>query len=247
MTEVNMKKRSPDISASLTPRLLAISMAANGAKKMADIGTDHAYVPLYMVIKLGTSEAIAADINKGPLQRADANIKKYGLSDKIKTRQSDGLCEFKAEEADTIVIAGMGGTLIAKILEDSPQMKKEGIRFILQPMTAEEELRRYLSENGYKITDEKLSSEGEKLYTIITAEVGKSEPLSEAFCYVGKKLFENKDELFKLFLERKISEFEKVVKGLNKAAESDERNEKMLYYKSVLAEMKELKEECETW
>ena len=100
MTEVNMKKRSPDISASLTPRLLAISMAANGAKKLADIGTDHAYVPLYMVIKLGTSEAIAADINKGPMQRADANIKKYGLSDKITTRLSDGLCEFEADEAD---------------------------------------------------------------------------------------------------------------------------------------------------
>lgn len=242
-----MKKRSPEISSALTPRLLQIAEAAKGAKTVIDIGTDHAYIPVYMVLKSGAEKAIAADINKGPLERADANINKYGLCGKISTRLSDGLKEFSKEEGDTVVIAGMGGTLIAKILEDSPQMKAEDIRFVLQPMTAEEELRKYLIKNGYKITDEFLAREGEKLYTVINASVGEKEELSEAFLHLGKKLFEKRDKLFPLFLERKINEFEKVYKGLLKASESKERDEKKEYYFAVLTEMREIKKECDAW
>lgn len=241
------KKRSPNVRSALTPRLLAIAEAAKGAKVVADIGTDHAYVPVYMCLELGTDYAIAADINKGPLERADANIKKYGLQNRITTRLSDGLKKFEADDADTVVIAGMGGTLIAKILEDSPQMKKDKIRFVLQPMTAEEELRRYLLGNGYTIKDECLAREGEKLYTIITAEVGNDEAYAEVFLHVGKKLFEKKDELFPMLLGRKINEYEKVIKGLLKASPSDERDEKMIYSSDILKELKMLKEECGTW
>lgn len=240
-------KRSPNVRSALTPRLLAIAEAAKNAKVLADIGTDHAYVPVYMCLELGTEKAIAADINKGPLERAEANIEKYGLGDRITTRLSDGLKKFEANDADTVVIAGMGGTLIAKILEDSPQMKKEDISFVLQPMTAEEELRRYLIENGYAIKDERLAREGEKLYTIITAEVGNNEAYAEVFLHVGKILFEKKDELLPLFLDKKINEFEKIVKGLLKASPSDERDEKMKYSSDILKELKSLKEGCDVW
>jgi len=246
MINGNMKRNSAIYSA-MTPRLLLIAEAARGAKTVADIGTDHAYVPVYMCLELGTLSAVAADINTGPLERADANIKKYGLSDRITTRLSDGLKKFVADEADTVVIAGMGGTLIAKILEDSPQMKTENIRFVLQPMTAEEELRRYLTENGYEITDERMTGEGEKLYTVITAEVGESEEYDEVFYHVGKKLLEKKDKLFPLFIERKIAEFEKVADGLSKATPSPERDEKKGYCLMILGELKKIAEECRTW
>lgn len=247
MINESIKKRSPAISSALTPRLLAITEAAKGAKIIADIGTDHAYVPVYMCLELGVTSAIAADINKGPLERADANIKKYGLANKITTRLSDGLKNFEAEDADTVVIAGMGGTLIAKILADSPQMRKEGMRFVLQPMTAEEELRKYLAQNGYKITDERMTREGEKLYTVITAEVGEDEPTEEVFLHVGKKLFEKRDKLLPLFLERKINEFEKVIAGLSKAAPTPERDEKKEYSMIILTELKKLLKECKSW
>ncbi len=240
-----MKKHG--ISGALTPRLIQIAKAAKGAHNLADIGTDHAYVPIFMVLELGANGAIAADINKGPLKRADANIKKYDLSERVTTRLSDGLKEFSPNEVDTVIIAGMGGTLIAKILEDSPQMKKEGLRFVLQPMTAEPELRKYLEENGYRITDECMAREDEKLYTVINAELGKSEPMREVFYHVGQKLFEKKEELFPLLLDRKIAEFEKVISGLSKALNSPEINEKREYYYLVLNQLKELKKGCEAW
>ena len=247
MIKENMKKRSPQIASCLTERLLLIAEASKGAKKLCDIGTDHAYIPVYMVSCMGTESAIAADINEGPLERAQNSIDKFGLSDKITTRLSDGLKEFSHTEADTVVIAGMGGTLIAEILRLSPQMKKEGIRFVLQPMTAEEELRKYLDFSGYRTVDEFMTREGEKLYTVIVAEVGESEPRSEEFYHVSKKLFEKKDKLFKIHLERKINEFEKVVNGLSKAEKSDENVKKSTYYSEICDKLKKLKEECEKW
>lgn len=240
-----MKKHG--IYAALTPRLIAIAEAAKGAKSLADIGTDHAYVPVFMVSELGALCAIAADINKGPLERADENIKKYCLSGKISTRLSDGLKEFKAGEVDTVIIAGMGGTLIAKILEDSLHMKTESTKFVLQPMTAEYELRKYLHENGYAITDESMAREGDKLYTVINADVKEDEPWEEVFYHVGKKLFEKKDELFPSLLDKKITEFEKVVDGLSKALKSREAESKKEYYEKVLKDMNELKKECDKW
>lgn len=247
MINEEMKRRSRGIEKALTPRLLLIAEAAKGAKRLADIGTDHAYIPVYMVLKQGAESAIAADINKGPLMRAEENIKRFGLEEKIKTRLSDGLKNFGAPEADTVIVAGMGGTLIAKILDDSPKMKKEGIRFVLQPMTAEDELRRYLEKNGYKITDEFMTREGDKLYTVILAEVGEPEKSEEEFYHVSKKLFEKKDELFKIFLDRKINEFQKVVKGLSRAEKIEGNIKKKDYYEKVLMGLLKLKGECDKW
>lgn len=241
------KTQKKSIISALTPRLLKIAEMAEGGENIADIGTDHAYVPIYLLLCLGAKYAIAADINKGPLERADANIKKYGLEERIKTRLSDGLKEFSENDADTVIIAGMGGTLIAKILGDSPQMKKENITFVLQPMTAEEELRKYLVQNGYYIVDEKMAQEGEKLYTVMTVKVGKSEPMEEVFYHVGKKLFENKEKLFPLLLSKKHNEFEKVVKGLSKALQTEETKEKKEYYSAISDDIKKLIKECKKW
>lgn len=247
MINDEINRRSRKIASYLTPRLMLIAKACVGAQAIADIGTDHAYVPIYAVLEQGAKSAIAADINHGPLMRAEANIRKFKLEDKITTKISDGLKNFECSDADTIVIAGMGGTLIARILDDSPQMKKKGIRFVLQPMTAEEELRKFLEKNGYKTIDEFMTSEGEKLYTVIVAEVGAAEKQEEVFYHVSRKLFLKKDELFKVFLERKINEFKKVREGLLKANESDENSRKAEYYLRLYDELLKLKGECEKW
>ncbi|MBE7028581.1 MAG: SAM-dependent methyltransferase [Ruminococcaceae bacterium] len=243
----NNALKKPSVESFLSPRLLLIANAAKGTGTVLDIGTDHAYVPIYMVLKHGAKRAIAADINKGPLERAEENIKKFGLSDKITTCLSDGLKEFSPLDADTVIIAGMGGTLISRILDDSPQMKEEGIKFVLQPMTAEDELRRYLEKNGYEITDEFMTCEGEKLYTVITAEKGTQKKCEEVFYHVSKKLYEKKDRFFRLFLERKINEFKKVNDGLKRAENSDENTKRKEYCEEMLSEFLRLKGECDRW
>ncbi|MBR2471176.1 MAG: SAM-dependent methyltransferase, partial [Clostridia bacterium] len=101
----------------LTVRLKTVADLAGKSVSLADIGTDHAYIPIYLMQKGLISKAVAADINKGPLERADKNIRKAGLSDKIVLRQSDGLDNIKDNEAETVVIAGMGGEIISHMLE----------------------------------------------------------------------------------------------------------------------------------
>ena len=162
----------------MTPRLYAIaSMVPQGAF-FADVGTDHAYLPIYLAENNLIFHAVAADINRGPLLRAKGNIKKYNLEEKIDTCLSDGFEELDGNSFDTASIAGMGGILIARILEKAPR----GKLYILQPMRDAHFLRAYLSSNGFELVDEKLAEEGNKIYTVIAVRDGK-EVLSEKELY----------------------------------------------------------------
>ena len=158
----------------LTPRLKKIAgLLPDKAKTLADIGTDHAYLPVYCLLNGICENAIAMDVNEGPLKRAEENTKKYNLEDKISLRLSDGIQKLKKGEADVIVIAGMGGLLIQKILEDGKDILTLGTKLILQPMIAQEELREYLFSNGYAIENEYVVSEGSKFYNIFCVTFGK--------------------------------------------------------------------------
>ena len=110
---------------------------------MADIGTDHAYLPIYSVLAGISSRALASDINQGPVKRADKNVRAFGLSDKIDVILCDGLAQAERFAPDDIVIFGMGGELIAHIIDAAPFVLNENIRLILQPMTKSEILREY--------------------------------------------------------------------------------------------------------
>jgi len=156
-------------------------------KKVADIGTDHAYLPAYLIENNICPSAIAADIGKGPLENAKKVVSTSPLlSEKIQLRLSNGLEKISPDEADDIVIAGMGGILISEILTKAPWVKNENKRLILQPMSHAEDVRKYLCENGFEIIKEKASTDGKHNYIIIVAEFrNKENDKDEAFYYKG--------------------------------------------------------------
>lgn len=168
------------MSIKLTPRLMTAVPYIRGGRLVADIGTDHAYLPIYLceqrrltpvTAKNGeTLCAIAADINRGPVERADQHIAEARLTQYIKTLQTDGLTGLDAFDPADIIIFGMGGELIASILAAAPWAGGAGKRLILQPMTHAEKLRDYLLSAGFAIIGETLSREGDRIYQTICAE-----------------------------------------------------------------------------
>lgn len=230
----------------MTPRLLTVAQMAKGSDSVADIGTDHAYVPVYLILNSMAKRAIAMDINKGPLMRANENIERFSLSDSIKTRLSDGLKELKNNEADTVIIAGMGGVLINSIIDCDKDRLNSVKRYILQPMTAIEETRKYLEHNGFRIVNEKLAKEDNKIYTVICAEHGKMKIENEINYYIGQCLLDNHDEILPELLDGKIYEYEKAICSM-KNTDNEETIKKAKHYSYLLSEFKRLKEECATW
>jgi len=164
----------------LTPRLMTAVPFVRQGRLTVDIGTDHAYLPIYLCetkrltpVTAGNGEvlcAIAADINRGPVERADEHIAAAGLTHRIRTVRTDGLSGLEVYDPDDVIIFGMGGELIASILAAAPWVCVPGKRLILQPMTHAEKLRGYLLSAGYAIVGETLSQEGERIYQTICAE-----------------------------------------------------------------------------
>ena len=132
----------------LDNRLKMCASFVRGGSKLADIGTDHAYLPVWLCRRGVCPSAIAADINPEPLSRGRLTIEEAGMSGKVEARLSDGMKSISADEADDFVLAGMGGELIARIIDDCPYAKAPEKRFIMQPMTRSELLIRFLCENG---------------------------------------------------------------------------------------------------
>lgn len=235
-----------NIDSFMTPRLLAVAKMIKNSKSVADIGTDHAYVPVYLVANNIVESAVAMDINEGPLKRAEENIKRFLLTDKIKTRLSDGLSKLENNEVDTVIIAGMGGVLINNILKKDAKRLTSVKSFVLQPMTAIYETRKYLAENGFKITDEKLAKEDDKIYTIILAERGEMVVSDDINFHVGECLIKNKDEILPELLDGKIYEYEKALTSMKNTNNQDTKD-KALHFEYLLQEFKRLKGVCAKW
>ncbi|MBO5064992.1 MAG: SAM-dependent methyltransferase [Clostridia bacterium] len=171
----------------LTPRLSAAASLVRGGGIVADIGTDHGYLPIYLLQSGKVKGAIAADIGKMPLKNAESSVKIYGLQDKITLRLSDGLCQFSENEADEIVFAGMGGTLIAEKLAETPWVKNEKLHFVFQPQSRAEDLRRFLFENGFTINEEIATHEGRRIYIAFDASyTGEIIDFDYADSFIGK-------------------------------------------------------------
>lgn len=153
----------------LSKRLSAAADLVRENSFVADVGTDHAYLPLWLLLEGRIRGGVVSDINEGPLRRAVAHIRQYGCEGRLSTLLCDGLSALEAYAPEDIFILGMGGELIARILSDAPFTKKEGIRLILQPMTHPELLRAFLLKNGYEIVEEVLVKE-EKIYQILVTE-----------------------------------------------------------------------------
>lgn len=169
----------------LPKRLDAISCFVRDGRVVADIGTDHAYLPIALLESGRCKKAYASDIGEGPLERARANIEERGLSDVITPILTDGAAYFEGL-ADEFIIAGMGGELIFSIISLAEFLKNENIHMVLQPMTKVPFLRRSLLENGFVIDDETLVKEDGKLYTVLSVFYdGKVRKPSDIECLVG--------------------------------------------------------------
>ncbi|MBC7765666.1 MAG: SAM-dependent methyltransferase [Hyphomonadaceae bacterium] len=201
--------KQPDLS----PRLLAIAHHVKPCHTVADIGTDHAYIPIWLTLNGIVQHAIAADVKKGPIQRAKANIASYDLSQHIETRLGDGLAVLAPDEAQGVIIAGMGGILTCALLQASQAVLKTTQQLILQPMQAQEEVRKWLFDNAWHITQEMLVKEGDKRYHIIVARQGLI-TITNALIQIeiGEKLLN--DPFFGEYMQAKMTEFEKIMTQL---------------------------------
>ncbi|MDP4153982.1 MAG: class I SAM-dependent methyltransferase, partial [Bacillota bacterium] len=205
---------------SLSPRLKLIASFVRNGAFFADVGTDHAYIPAWL-IENGISEGgIASDVRQGPLENAQKTLLRCGAQKKVKLLLCDGIPKECIKNAKTdIIIAGMGGELICHILKDAGDIKA---RLILQPMRDAPLVRAFLYENGYDITDEALTLEGEKLYDVMTAQKSESVPYSDTDVLIGCHLINNDGANFELYLGRNITVLTKTINGLERAALRDE-------------------------
>lgn len=184
--EINLSQRLRDVA----------SFVPNGSK-LLDVGSDHAYLPIFLLGKERISSAIAGEVVKGPYESAQKNIIEYGLTDKIEARLANGLAAFEiSDQVNVISICGMGGRLIADILDAGKDKLANVERLILQPNNREDDLRRWLIANHYSITDEKIMTENDKYYEILVAEHGQSDLTVEELRF-GPKLIREKSRIFK--------------------------------------------------
>ncbi|MCQ2485864.1 MAG: class I SAM-dependent methyltransferase [Clostridia bacterium] len=188
----------------LKPRLKMAADMVRAGSRVADIGTDHAYLPTALILEGKIPSAIAADLRKGPLENAEATVRSYSIADKVQLRLSDGLKLVMPDEADDIVIAGMGGILITEILTAAPWVKDKAKRLILQPQSHSEDVRKYLFENGFEIIEENACFEDNKVYICMCAEfTGIKTEHSEAEILLGR-FIERDDEASVAFKEKKL-------------------------------------------
>lgn len=208
----------------LSKRLRAVADLVTPGYRVADIGTDHAYVPIWLVQNGRIPSAIAMDVNEGPLQRAREHIGEYGLDEKIGTRRSDGLKELNVQEADSMIAAGMGGALIMQILSDCPETVASLKECILQPQSEIGKVRRFLIENGFFIECENMVYEDGKYYPMMRAVPGKKEqvPYTEEEYEYGRFLLKEKHPVLYDFLKREIQIRKNILESLKKSQEPSE-------------------------
>ena len=200
----------------LSLRLKTVADSVTGGNRVADVGCDHAYIAIHLAENNIAPRVVAMDVNKGPLSKARENIEVRGLEDRIETRLSDGLARLNPGEADTVVIAGMGGALMVRILTEGESALKEVKELILQPQSEMFLVRRHLNTNGYRIESEKMVKEDDKYYIIIKAlkDPVKESYDQELFYLYGKKLLESGGPLVEEYLLREERLKEQVEESL---------------------------------
>lgn len=198
----------------LSERLRTVAECVDKGNTVADIGTDHAYIPVYLV-QSGTSDQVwACDIRQGPVDNALKTIRQYGLEARIGAVLAPGLNGLSGP-VDTIIIAGMGGLLIAEIIEERLELARQAKQLILQPMTASIELRRFLLAHGFRIEHEQIAIEGPKFYEIIVAQVGSEQAFGRPLDYeLSPVLLGDPDEKVLAFVRHKADVARRIIDQL---------------------------------
>ena len=216
----------------INSRLLKIAETIRRGDRVADIGTDHAYLPIYLIKKGISPKVFACDVADGPLQNAKVNIDKSSV-DNIELRKGNGLNAVKPDEAETFVIAGMGGDLIIKILDASSFIKNATYEIILQPMTSVEDLRLYLCENGFFIKSESAVRSAGRIYTVIKAVyTGVKYPCEPLFYYIGALQAKTEHDIAYIKRKRRI-----LTTLANDIKNIDSQQQKYLGLLDVIAEL----------
>ncbi len=212
----------------LSKRLKQVADFVPEGSRIADIGTDHGYIPIYLCQKGLAASALAMDVRKGPLCRAQEHIKEYGDSFPgccPQVRLSDGLKELKEGEADTVIIAGMGGELEIKILEEGRHLWNSIKTWVLSPQSDLDKVRRFLAENGFCIEAEAMVKDEGKFYTVMRAVRGQMEYESQSEYLYGKKLLEAGDKVLEEYLTCERRRVEKILSSLKGEGEKGKKKE----------------------
>lgn len=198
----------------LSKRMQAVAALVQNTTCLADVGCDHGYVPIYLIQSECIGHAIAMDVNRGPLLRAEEHIREVHLEDYIETRLSDGLTALAPSEADGVVIAGMGGALMKRILAEHPEVWKKMNNLVLQPQSEIEEVRRYIYAEGFHIEEEDMVEEEGKYYVMLRCVPGKAAPLTDVAFRYGGYLLQTKNEILKQYLIKQRQQFSEILKKL---------------------------------
>ena len=224
------------------PRLRAIAaLVPEGCACLADIGTDHGYIPVSLLLEGRVRRAVAADIGAMPLDRARVTAERYGAAEGLEFRLGDGLSVLRPGEAEAIVIAGMGGDAITEILAAAP-WSRAGPLLLLQPMSKAEVLRAFLPGNGYAVLHEELVQDRGVLYPVLAVRGGEMPPASDAQAWGGFRL--EGDPLRERYLEDRILRLRRAAAGLARARDpaAAGKRERLL---AVVKELEKWKGACE--
>ncbi|QTD41673.1 tRNA (adenine(22)-N(1))-methyltransferase TrmK [Sporosarcina sp. Te-1] len=210
----------------LSERLATVASFIEKGAVMADIGSDHAYLPCHLVRAGAIERAVAGEVAKGPYESAVANVAKEGLSEVITVRLANGLAAIRKEdEVDAVTIAGMGGTLIAGILEDG-KARLEGVkRIIAQPNIHAIAIRSWCQDNGWTLVDERILKEDDKIYEVLVLERGEA-AFSEVELLVGPFLMAEKSLVFMEKWTRELEEWKRVLRAIETAGHSEDAEKK---------------------
>ena len=231
---------------SLSPRLRAVAELVPSGSRLVDVGTDHGRLPVWLIQHGVVERAVATDLREKPLNRARELAQRWAVTDRVSFRLCDGLSQVTAQEAQVVTITGMGGETIAEILRAAPWAGEGDRRYILQPMSGSDGLRRYLSGHGFVILRELLVEEAQTIYLILLAQPGGAAPYTEGEIWVGRQSPNQDSPLRSRYLEQELSKLSWAVEGLSKSQHTEDR-EKSLYLEQVSREVASMKKEWDAW
>lgn len=204
----------------LTPRLQTVADRVPAGVRLADVGTDHAYLPAWLLLQERIPFALCTDLRPGPLERARETVEKWDVADRAELRLCDGLAGVRPEEMDVITIAGMGGETILSILAAAPWVREKGL--VVQPMSSLADLRAGLAPLGFHIAKETLAQEGETLYVIMDLAPGAEGPLTAAERQVGRAERHQGDPLWPRYLRQEEGRLRKALRGLERSRKPED-------------------------
>jgi len=228
----------------ISKRLLCCAEEVAPGARVADVGCDHGYLAIYLLDSGRASFVHASDLREQPIKKAMENALRFGVADRMRFSRADGLAAVGPGTVDTVVCAGMGGDLIARIIEAAPWVK-ENCTLILQPQSSGNDLRRYLGEHGFSITKERLVRDGGFLYAVMTARFGGGTPVSPGRQYASDALLASPDPLLASYLSRIERSLRATVAGIAQGVTEEDRK-KLAYYGAALEEISAILRELET-